>query len=157
APLLTTRREWNAWQIAGRGQYTVSASLEDAISLAARLGQDSSGRFRRAIDWLGQNSSSTANAKLPVDRQSPRGSLPHSADPELWVAWEPTAGDSAADTLVVVRPRRFAATSWGLTALFLIAAWGAWRCRLRGRYPLLLLWLALNALGLLWLPASLRG
>ncbi|HMC88832.1 MAG TPA: hypothetical protein VKI17_04760, partial [Gemmataceae bacterium] len=83
--------------------------------------------------------------------------MSHLARADSWVAWEPLAGEGAAETLTVFRPAVLSGVSWVVAFLFLLGAWSIQRSRLRGRYALLLLWLAANGLAFLWSPESLRG
>src|SRR5207237_5695175 len=149
APLLTTRRELQSWRQASGEINAHSASLEAAVAEAARFGRDSSGRFYGTLDWLEQQQSG-ASVPRPDD-------MSHLARADSWVAWEPLAGESAAETLTVFRPALLSGVSWVVAFLFLLAAWSVQRSRLRGRYALLLLWLAANGLAYLWSPESWRG
>src|SRR5262249_61368458 len=108
APLLTTRRQWDAWKTAMDPAVSVFSSVESAVSDAIAHGHDPSGRFRTSAEWLGdwdaeydtqrarENDAWNARSVLPF----PFASLPH---PESWTEWEPVSGWPSDETLVVVR------------------------------------------------------
>jgi hypothetical protein len=151
APLVTTNRQWQAWQHSGaRGEVEngpVPESVARAVSSATVNGHDSSGRFRTVVDWLGHPGPGPALDLAPVDAVA------------AWVDWEDVA-DS--DSLWLVRAS--APSGLGLLLaglLFLSVAFGrSQRARpgVRPHRPLgrLLLWLGGAGLALLWLPLGLR-
>jgi hypothetical protein len=149
APLLTTRRQAEAWQYAARQGTTLSPSLMQAVAEAVLFGHDRSGRFATVIDWLDDagQAAGPSPAQPLVPEPVGRG----------WTAWEPVAGTPGDDALRVVR--QDALPWWGgtLAGLLGLAFWRA-RKRTRGRRLVLLLaWLSGAGLALLWLPTSLQA
>jgi hypothetical protein len=160
APLLTTARQWQSWQAIGQRPAFVPDAVEEAVVAAAQHGQDSSGRFRDAAEWL-QNQN--------MDRGRPQSSSPGDDMPSVlfeavpfvarrptWIEWEPIAGLEQEQTLEVVQEDMLTGSAWALTLTLLLAVWRARRLSPRWRYGLLLLWLGAGGAGLLWLPAALR-
>jgi hypothetical protein len=152
APLLTTRRQAEAWQYAARKGTALSPSLVQAVAETVLFGHDRSGRFATVTDWLA----------APVDEDGARAASP--AEPlvpepvgRCWTAWEPLAGTADDQALLVVR--QDALPWWGGTLAALLGlAWWRGRQHSRGRrLALLLAWLAAAGLALLWLPASLQA
>jgi len=124
----------------------LSEELENALTAAAIHGQDASGRFHSALNWLQTDSIADAVAEKPLE---------FGHEGYNWSEWEPVAGRADA-TLTVVR--RDVVTSLGL-ALGLIVGLLFWLLHRRGGdHPgtILLLTLAVFGLGVLWLPAGLR-
>jgi hypothetical protein len=150
APLLTTRRQAEAWQYAARKGTALSPSLVQAIAEAVLFGHDRSGRFATVLDWLdapegADGTGAPAPAQPLVPEPVGRG----------WTAWEPVAGTQDDQALLVVR--QDALPWWGGTLTALLAlAWWRERHRSGRRLVLLLAWLAAAGLALVWLPSSLQ-
>ncbi|MGH7169307.1 MAG: hypothetical protein ACRELG_03405, partial [Gemmataceae bacterium] len=137
--------------MSGRGaclREPLSEELEQTLAAAAMRGQDPSGRFRSALNWLQPNRIADADPAPPP-------ALNFESERTDWSEWEPLAG-LAEDRLIVVR--RDLVTGSGLAlALLLGLLLGMLRRRsVRPRLLLLLLVLGLSGLGVLWLPAALR-
>ncbi len=144
APLLTTRRQRDAWTAAG----AVPAAVETAVAQAAGSGTEPSGRFRRAANWLDLSTSSTRN-----------GIRPTLAAPLLapgWTEWEAVEGSPDGD-LIVVRQEIFLPAGLLLAAFLLVVLGRARKAPVRVRLALLLVWLGLSGAAFLWLPASVRA
>jgi hypothetical protein len=152
APLLTTRRQAEAWQYAAGQGTALSPSLAQAVAEAVLFGHDRSGRFATVMDWLGVAAGGDdADPSLPPQRLVPE---PVGAG---WTAWEPLAGTSGDESLLVVRQ---GAVPWWGGALAGLLALAFWRARYRPprrRLILLVLWLAAAGLAVCWLPASLQA
>ncbi len=126
----------------------LSASVERALTAAVARGQDSSGRFRSALNWLRPE-----NAVIAAP--APPHLLAFGADAAHWGEWEPAAGLSD-DTLIVVRRDLVTAAGLGLVLLEGLFFWIFRRRSVRWRLTFLLLVLGLTGVGVLWLPAALR-
>ncbi len=126
----------------------LSEALEQALAAAVARGQDSSGRFRSALNWL--RPENVAAAVPPAPRMPGLG-----ADSTDWIAWEPVAGLSD-DTLIVVRRDLVAGVGLALVLFLALFFWSLRRRSSRWRLTFLFLTLGLAGLGVLWLPASLR-
>jgi hypothetical protein len=144
APLVTTRRQWQAWQQAGRGPWGESTSSQDAADDAREVeelvpesvtsavvaaltdGHDLSGRFRTVEDWLNHQESGIRSQE---SARSPSSLGPDSwlLTPDSWVDWEVVAGVEAEETLWVVRTGVPSAGGLVLAGLVLLWAWGARR------------------------------
>ncbi len=143
-PLLTTRRQRDAW-IASGG---VPAVVESAVARAAGSGTEPSGRFRRASDWLRLSVSTTHNGIRPT--------LATPLLPPGWTEWEAVEGSPSGD-LIVVREETCLPAGLLLAALLLAVLIRGRGAPVRVRLALLLLWLGLSGAGFLWLPASVRA
>jgi hypothetical protein len=150
APLLTTRRQAEAWQYAAGHATALSPSLAQAVAVAVLFGHDRSGRFATVVDWVSAGTAADDPA-LPPPRLVPE---PVGAG---WTAWEPLAGTPGDESLLVVR--QDALPWWGgvLTGVLALAFWRARTRAPRRRLALLLLWLAGAGLAVCWLPASLQA
>src|SRR6185437_10100672 len=127
----------------------LSEPLERAIAAAVTWGQDSSGRFRSALDWLRpENSPTTAATPAPL--------LGFAADPADWNEWEPVDGLTT-DRLIVVRRDGVMGLGLGLTLLLVLFFWLIRRGSVRWRRTFLFMTLGLAGLGVLWLPNALRN
>jgi hypothetical protein len=145
AALLTTARQQQGWE-AG-----TPPSVEEAVAEAVRYGHDSTGRFCTAAHWLRREA-----PLRPLPSAAEAG--PGAADPGVtWTDWEPVAGTGREDNLLVVRQDSLPLAGLILTAFFAAALWRAGRAGRRARLYVLLVWLAVAALGWLWLPSSLRS
>ncbi|HZT83001.1 MAG TPA: hypothetical protein VFA26_22415, partial [Gemmataceae bacterium] len=150
APLLTTRRQREAWQAVaeGRGEFAVaSGPLAEAVAEAAANGHDRSGRFQTAAAWLRESGGDGWGSDF----------LAPGADEPNWTEWEPTAGADPGGPLVVVRRDALPVAGWALAVLLAAAFWRARQRPARWRLRFLVLWLGGSALALLWLPTALRG
>jgi hypothetical protein len=171
APLLTTQRQWAAWQgWLGRTD-SVSDSIETAVAAAIANDHDPSGRFWNAAAWLRDGARERPETARGIASASPnrgtdatplttRGAdatplafLPH---PEPWTEWEPIAGEASNETLVVLRQDALWGVSSFLTGALLLVWWWSRRRWPRVCYAVALCWFAGGILGLLWLPAALR-
>jgi hypothetical protein len=149
APLLTTARQVELWQAGHTQLAPVSATIEAAVSQAARLGSDGSGRFWSAVDWLGAEGlgPGAAHDIPPLDCSAGDG----------WTSWEPIAGADLEESLAVVQPMRLAVLGLVLAGtLLLVARWLRRALSPRWQFRLLMVWLAGAGLALLWLPPALR-
>jgi len=155
--LLTTTRQWEAWQTAGGRTELLPPALEEAVRQAGTRGQDGSGRFRSALLWA--PAESTAEAPGPT-AASPAALADKSTDSfgSGWTEWEPVAGSNAPPSLVVVRRDMVRFLGWGLAGLLALLAWQS-RRRLsaRWRFRLVVVWLATAGLAVLWLSPALRA
>lgn len=162
APLLTTRREAEAWQAAARlagrkglEAALVPAAVEDAVGEAAAHGHDSSGRFRRTGAWL-RHSGGPA-AEVPPGDEAPSASpllgLPLA---ENWTEWEAVAGADPGAPLLAVRREAAPGLGVAAAALFGLAFW-ALRSAPRRQLAVLFLGLAAAGFGLVWLPNPVRS
>jgi hypothetical protein len=159
APLLTTRREADAWQnaarLAGRAATAApSESMEEAIAEAAVHGHDSSGRFVAAVHWLrGQGNNQMENGDQVAEKAESLDAVLGPLHSEYWTAWEPIAGAEADAPLLVVRRDTVPGAGIVLAVFLCVLFWrlpGPWRL------GMVLLWLAASVCGFLWLPAVLR-
>ncbi|HLJ98123.1 MAG TPA: hypothetical protein VKU02_33495 [Gemmataceae bacterium] len=160
-PLLTTQRQWAAWRSPGGRTHWMFSSVEPAIAEAIAHGQDLSGRFQSATQWLREDHAEPATPRRPeMGNGTPASvpavsslSLPH---PESWTEWEPIPGATGNETLVLLRPEGLWGVSYSLAGLLLLA--GSWIGRRAGRlrYHFNLVWLTGSVLGLLWLPTAIR-
>jgi hypothetical protein len=168
APLLTTRRQLEVWRAAESAEQPLSASLTEAVAEAARLDQDSTGRFGTVVDWLRPGEDVVAGDATP-----PALLVPDSFGAD-WTEWEPLAGAAAPETLRVVRQSTLPVFGLVLAALCLLALGAVSLGSLRRDVPraatggaalarprrrvigLVLGWLAASGLALLWLPPALR-
>jgi hypothetical protein len=136
--------------LSGRGaalREPFSDSLDEAVAAAAARGQDPSGRFRSALNWLRPE-----NAAAP---SAPPRWLGLGADARDWSEWEPVAG-LPDDTLIVIHRDLVTGLGLGLVLALGLFFWMIRRRSPRWRITLLFLVLALAGLGVLWLPAALR-
>jgi hypothetical protein len=185
APLVTTRRQWRAWQ-QGLGDPAeddpdldslVPESVTAAVATALADGHDLSGRFRTVLDWLNRQESGVRSQEPGVRRQESSG-RPSSLTPDsvTWVDWEVTTGGEAEEALWVVRAGVPSAGGFVLAGLLLLWAWGARRTSARpgwkeappaegtsasgsrGRRALfrLLCGIGVSGLAWIWLPAGLH-
>lgn len=147
APLLTTRRQAEAWAALG-------ASPPSAVALAveevAARGHDMSGRFRSIPDWLEAEDGRTAG-----DDAARAGELAPGG-PGALARWEPVAGTLDSDRLVVVDQDTLRGLAVVGTLLLILAAWQLGRRVRTWLRTLLIAWLVVGALALLWLPPALR-
>jgi hypothetical protein len=150
AILLTTTRQRQGWAASDNRDPQIPQAVREAVAAAALHGHDSSGRYRSALDWLGEQGWGNSEERLVE-------TLPLLAPPEGWTAWEPVAGMTAETGLTVVRVDTLAGAAWGLALLLPVGLWRARQRGLRGRYAVLLLWLAISTAGFLWLPTALRA
>lgn len=148
--LLTTWRQWISWRAAG----PITTALEESTAEAAALGYDRSGRFCRLAEWLRDSTGpdrDDGTAPVPVARLLADGLGAE------WTEWEPLAGDPEPQQLTVIR-RDLPGLAGLLLAVGLILI--ASRPSPSGS-PERLVWLlgtvAVAGLGVLWLPATLRG
>jgi hypothetical protein len=159
AVLVTSRRQALAWERADTANEEGAAprSVSAATAIAAINVRDESGRFQTVPGWL-------ESPPRPVEQGPPGPALePLASEDELaaWTDWEEVG---TADVLWVVRARAPAGVGIALALLFF-----AWAVRVRSQrrrqgergigrstQALLLGWLALTALGVLWLPAGLH-
>jgi len=135
----------------GRGaaiRAPLSESLEQTLAAAVARGQDSSGRFLSALNWLRPENAATPSV--------PPRWLGFGADAKDWSEWEPVAGLSD-DTLIVVRRDLVTGLGLALSLLMALFFWIIRRRSPRWRRTLLFLILGLSGLGVLWLPAALRA
>lgn len=135
--------------VCGRGaawREPLSEDMENTLALAAAHGQDPSGRFRSALNWLHLESASAAVSPSPFEGEYERTD---------WSEWESIAGQGDEGPLVL---HRDAATAAGLALVFLLAMvfWLLRRRSARRRWFLLLLLLGVLGLGAVWLPTGLR-
>lgn len=122
---------------------------ENALVEAARQGQDSSGRFRSALNWLHSESSTDSTGTA-----GPRP-LDYEYEGINWSEWESVSGLEEAQLIVV---RRDVVTALGI-GLGLVLCLAFWRLRQRsfnGRLTLLFVVFALFGSGVIWLPTALR-
>src|SRR5262249_11515252 len=131
APLLTTRREADAWGAAHDGQAAESGPLAEAVAEAAAFGHDESGRFRPVADWLRSRGSEARDPAPP--------GVAALFDDDGWAEWEPVAGADVDGGLLVVRQGAAPAAGWVLAALLAAALWWGRRRPARGRARCLLL------------------
>ncbi len=124
------------------------SSLEQAVAAAVTQGQDSSGRFISALNWLRPENLSAATSGPTAST----GPVPEASD---WSEWEPVAG-LADDCLIVVRRDQLAGISLVATVGIVLLFWVIRRLSVPTRLTWLFLALALFGLGTLWLPGGLR-
>jgi hypothetical protein len=138
--LLTTRSEWQRLQDTTGQTQLDEGAVAEAVAQAVRHGQDASGRFLDVAAWL----SARRGVLAPIQTSG-------------WTEWEPLAGASAPEELLVVRRPSLYAFGLALAGLLCLAAWHV-RSALAGRWRvrLLLVWLAVAGLLALWLPRPLR-
>jgi hypothetical protein len=164
SPLLTTKREADAWQtaarLAGRASNTApSEAMTDAVAEATIHGHDRSGRFLAAASWLrdrGVNGPGASDTRTSTESGNALDAALGLLHAESWTEWEPIAGADVDAPLLVVR--RDALSGVGIVAAVLLCVlfWrlpggaGLWRL------GMLLAWLAAAGLGFLWLPVVLR-
>jgi hypothetical protein len=149
APLLTTQRQAENWRSEiGKWRDTISEDVQGAVAEAACFGHDSSGRFRTVGDWVG-------SARNPREDGPPL--LQASDLSPGWTEWEPLACEQPEASLFVIRSRVVHAAGLMLAAAALICFARVWTSLKRGRFGLLIGWLALGALATCWLPASLQA
>jgi hypothetical protein len=145
APLLTTKRQRDAW-LGARGDRPLSSSLEEAIAQAARYGYDTTGRFHTVADWL-------SHSEEDPGWNDP-GSLASSLTEADWTEWEPLAGIDTGE-IVVVREELGLLLGLALTVVLSLILWRSHALlSRRWRFRLLLIWVALAGLALFWLPAA---
>jgi len=125
----------------------LSEEVENALDQAAQHGQDPSGRFRSAWSWLHPES---------LADSAEAGSWPLSSDYEgsEWSEWEPVAGGTE-EQMLVVRREGMTVLGFALGWLCVLLYWLQRRWTER-RLALLLSALSLFGLGVLWLPEALR-
>jgi hypothetical protein len=154
--LLTRHPDGSALADVARG-VALSASLEKAIRSAGTEERDPSGRFRSVWDWAAGSGSrggpdeTTASSLEGTDNVKDKGHGP-------WTEWEPIAGGTGPQRLIVVREDAVGVLGWVLTGFLVLLAW----CMKgflspRRRFWLLIAWLGAAVLAVLWLPASLRA
>lgn len=136
--LLTTRTERQRWS-----NHEPPASIESAIARATELGQDPSGRFVTALEWLRPERSATI---LP-------GLFTTGANLDGWSGWAPIPG-SADDDLVVVSTRAIRLIGMFVAAVLLTGSLLVRRWPARRRLRLLLVWLGLAGFSVAWLPSA---
>ncbi len=128
-------------------RYPLLEEMEKTLADAAARGQDPSGRFCSALNWLDPDGAALDIEWSPPDSETQR------AD---WSEWEPIAGVFEDGPLVV---RREGVTAAALVLVFAVGVFfwlrGLWPARPR-LLPLLSL-LALLGLCVVWLPGALRG
>jgi hypothetical protein len=150
APLLTTRRQAEAWRYAAGPATVLSPSLAQAVAEAVLFGHDRSGRFATVMDWL---AAAAAGADPDPD---PLRLVPEPVG-SGWTAWEPLAGTPGEEALLVVRQDALPWCGGALAGFLALTFWRARHRSPRRRLALLLLWLAVAGLGVCWLPASLQA
>jgi hypothetical protein len=146
APLLTTRRQLDAWETAGGPGGPLAPSVREAVAEAVAHGHDQSGRFRVLADWL---------EGTPPGPPGTPPLLAQAIGPD-WTEWEPLPGAPDPATLHVVRRDAFPTLGLALAVLLVLVAWRARRRSPRWRLLGLLAWLAIAGLGVLWLPQAVR-
>jgi hypothetical protein len=153
---------WSAWGLiavpsdsvillttsSGRGaafRDRLSEEMETTLTETAARGQDPSGRFLTALNWLHGNG--TSGVEPP--------SLDFETDRTDWIEWEPIAGVQEDSPLVL---RRDGVTAAGLILVFAVGLffWLQRRWLARLRLTSILLLLAVLGLCVLWLPGPLR-
>jgi hypothetical protein len=124
----------------------LSEEVEKALAAAAGHGQDASGRFHSALNWLHRESNAEAAGTRPLDFEY---------EGNNWSEWEPVAG-RVDEKLIVVRHE--IVTVLGLVLGFLLGLllWLLQRQIAPYRLTILLVTLIVSGLGVLWVPAGLR-
>jgi hypothetical protein len=150
--LLTTRRQAKAWRDALGPDLPLGAFLTEPVAEAIAAGHESSGRFRTVADWLQIRTGAGAAGERRAETTAPAEPwLPEALGPD-WSQWEAVPGAETTEALTVVHLRPGAAAVGAVVAALLALAF--WRTR---RLGLLLVWLAVAALGYLWLPTALQS
>ncbi len=147
APLLTTLRRRDDWQLGGYASGTVPAAVAAAVAEAAANGYDTSGRYVWAATWARRN---TSAGRLSAEPLLFDATLPG------WTEWEPVAGADADVRLTVVPRAPIQAAGIALAVLLLVGSSALRRQSVRRRLALLLAGQALAIAGILWLPTSLQ-
>jgi hypothetical protein len=147
AVLLTSQREADRWLVGPDPQ--LSEDLEEALTEAVAAGQDPSGRFRTALNWL--------RGEHPETKTPSPSLLSSKHDLDGWTQWAPVAGYENGDTLIAVRGDRMAALGVLVAASLLLILWAGRRWPARRKLLFLLACLSTAGLGIIWLPRSLQG
>jgi hypothetical protein len=173
ALLLTTRRQaelWQAvsptarspagprsqtpvWERGPAGERPLPEEVERALAAAVHRGQDPSGRFRSALDSLRPGAAGGGATDAGVSRLPP---LSPEGNRLSWTEWEPVAGATSEDLMIVVRRDLPTGAGVLLAAFLVLLFWSMRPAPSRWRLVLLLAWLALAGGSLYWLPRSLQ-
>lgn len=162
APLVTTQRQFLAWQrrFADHVEGELPPAIRAALAEALAHGHDASGRFRTVAVWL------ESPAAVPTATLTAPALETLTPDDELtgWTDWLAVPG--AGDVVWVVQARAPIAAGLGLALVFLVLSWRLRQRRALRRdagYPptrrllaLLLTWHGVFGLAVLWLPPGLR-
>jgi hypothetical protein len=151
ALILTSQCQADSWSAARAGNRLVAEPVQAAVQEAVAQGHDRSNRFRNLIDWLAGSwgATSTAFSTLPA-------AMLAAGLASDWVEWEAHAGQHEEGAIVFVREDILGGLGIVAAVTLVLAAWPMRRWPQRIRLALALSWLALAALGWIWLPETLR-
>lgn len=155
AVLLTTHAEVQRWP----GEQ-LPEGLAGAVEHTVGRGQDPSGRFLTALEWLhlvsGRSGGPGSAGGSPVERMT-ASRVMSGGDLDSWTVWAPLVGESGAggERLTVVRGSTVSALGVLLTVLLAGGLVALRRRSERLRLWVVLGWLALAGLSAAWLPSAL--
>jgi hypothetical protein len=158
APIITNEKQSQAWSARSYGERPPDEWVQSAVAEAIANGQDASGRFRDAVDWLSGyerhllDMTPAAQTKSSALRPD---SVSRSEHLDAWTEWQPIAGTAPEAEILLMSQQLIVAIECGLLLILLFAAWRLRNLSWHKRYGLLVLWLSTAVAGIIWLPGDL--